>query len=251
MQVPGFAVVPFEFWPGPGAGEQCVDPVGRVVHGAGARRLEGAAQFGGHEAEPGRLPPGRIAPARAAQHGADRRGPRLALGRNVVASPVFARGEQVHQVHGHPDHQIHVTVEIHLTSYISASSVVTVKGSLVSYPQPGQATRRARATRQPRQAGGRACPNLTATPHVTGSSAGTASRRRACRTASTGSPHPSTRARQGPNGPTRSSSTSAAGPDRWLSGCSPGCHAPRSPAPTPTPFPHPSPPPPTATPPRS
>src|SRR6266700_7327378 len=89
-----------------------------------------AAQLRRHEAESGRLLPGRLASAGAAQHGADGRRPLVSLGRDVTASPLLARGEQVDQLHGHPDHHVHVTVEVHLTSYISAPRVVTVKGIL-------------------------------------------------------------------------------------------------------------------------
>ena len=63
MQVPGLAIVQFQFRPCPGADEQRVDLAGRLVHRPGADRLEDAAQFRRHEAEAGRLLPGRFAPA--------------------------------------------------------------------------------------------------------------------------------------------------------------------------------------------
>jgi len=126
-QVPRLAIVPFEFGPRAGTDEQRVDLTGRIVDVAGADRLEDATQLRCYEAEFGGFLPGRLAPAGAAQHHADGRSPLVSLGRDVAASPVLAWGEQVHQFRGYPDHDIHVTVEIHLTSYISAPRVVTVK----------------------------------------------------------------------------------------------------------------------------
>src|SRR5256884_2498444 len=129
MQVPGLAVVPFQLRPGAGADEQRVDLAGRLVHRPGADRLEDSAQFGRHEAEAGRFLPGRRARAGAAQHRADGRSPLVRLGWRVPAAPLLSRREQVHQVHGHPDYDIRVTVEVHLTSYISVFRVVTAKDS--------------------------------------------------------------------------------------------------------------------------
>src|SRR4051794_6643312 len=132
VQVPGLPVVPLEFRPGSGADEQRVDLAGGVVHGAGADGLEHAAQFGRHQAQLGGLLPGRLARAGPAQDGADGRGALVVLGRDVPAPPVLPGREQVHQLGGDPDHDVHVTVEIHLTSYISPPSVVTVKVILAS-----------------------------------------------------------------------------------------------------------------------
>ena len=117
--MPGLTVVPFQFRPRAGAVEQGVYLAGRLVHRPGADRLEDAAQFRRHEAEAGGFLPGRLAPAGAGQHRADGCRPLVRLGWRVPAASLFSRREQVHQVDGYPDHNIRVTVEIHLTSYIS------------------------------------------------------------------------------------------------------------------------------------
>ena len=117
----------FQLRPGAGADQQRVDPGGGVVDGTRADRLEHPAQFRRNEAELGCLLPGGFPSAACVQHGPHGRRPLVALGRLVAAAAVLAGREQVHQGHRHPDHDVCVTVKIHLTSYISASRLLLSK----------------------------------------------------------------------------------------------------------------------------
>ncbi len=119
--------MPLQFGPGTSADQQRVDLGGGVIDGARADRLEHAAQFRRDKAQLGRFLPGCLAPAARAQHRPHRRRPLVPFGRLVTAAAVLAGREQVHQGHRHPDHDICVTVEIHLTSYTSAPRLLLSK----------------------------------------------------------------------------------------------------------------------------
>ena len=119
--------MPLQFGPGAGADQYRVDPGGGVIDGPRADRLEHAAQLGRDEAQLGCLLPGGLAAAARAQHRPHGRRPLVPFGRLVAATAVLTGREQVHQGHRDLDHDICVTVEVHLTSYISASRLLLSK----------------------------------------------------------------------------------------------------------------------------
>ena len=129
VQVPRLAVVPVQARAGACAVQHAVDQAGRGVGAPGRHRVEDLPDLSGHGAEPRGLArrhvPG-VGSAFAQRRG-HRGGQRSPARRQVRPAVRLTGGERVGQPDRHGHDRIHVTGEIHLTSYVLAPSFVTVE----------------------------------------------------------------------------------------------------------------------------
>jgi len=122
MQVPRLAVVTVEPGVRPGHREQSVQEVSGQVDVAGGDSGEHGPECLRELGELGGFSLGKIVGFRmdGPQCRSGRGGQARPVGRDVAMPPGLTRGERVDEADRHRHHGIHVTVEVHLTSYVLA-----------------------------------------------------------------------------------------------------------------------------------
>jgi hypothetical protein len=121
--MPRLAIVAVQPGVRPGIRQQAVDPVRGGIHVSGGDRGEYRPQFGGDIPQLGRFPPGHLAGGRLAGPQRRGRGGRqgVPIQRWIWMPSFLARRELVDEADRHRHHDVQMTVEIHLTSYVLAT----------------------------------------------------------------------------------------------------------------------------------